>query len=226
MIRRHIRFSSVKQRNSVRDWKNKLQGIPCFVLGNGPSLGDIDLSSLSPFFTIGINRIFYLFDPTILFWQDIELWHAEKKNILEQSAIKVCRDVADPQNRFYHFRITGGSYKIPDYPNFLYGRASTGPLAVQFAYILGCDPIILLGCDCKPRGNDTDFYGKNKHHFPHTMTNCRKGLEWIKKEIASKRVVYSCSDNDIFEKTNLNDIINNLDKNHKQQRNYWYGKIY
>jgi hypothetical protein len=222
MIRRHIRFSStIRQRNSVKNWKDKLTGEPAFILGNGPSINDVDLTILSPFFTVGINRIFYAFDPTVLFWQDIELWYSDRKKILETNAIKVCRDGADPQNRFFHYKLEGNGYRIPEHLNILFGRGSTGPLAVQFAYMLGCDPIILVGCDCKSRGHATDFYGRNRHHLPHTMANCRKGLQWIKDFITPHRQVISCSNNDIFPTVPLNEVIQGFPSERRKQRNHW-----
>ena len=41
-----------------------------------------NLDILKPYFTIGVNRIFYIYTPTILIWQDIQMWNNEKKNII------------------------------------------------------------------------------------------------------------------------------------------------
>jgi len=145
--------------------------------------------------------------------------------LLEQTAIKVCRDTADPQNRFFHFKIEGSHYRVADSPHCLHGRGSTGPLVAQFAHCLGCNPIILVGCDCKPRGHSTDFYGRNRHHLPHTMSNCRRGLEWIKTAIGGQRTIISCSDNDIFPKVPLEEIVASLDPSFRQQRSHWSGLL-
>lgn len=219
-IRRHIKYNSVKERNTIKNWHNKMKNMPAFIIGNGPSLNDINTDLLLPYFTIGINRCFYKIDPTILLWQDIELWYTERKRILRLSALKVCRNISDPQNRFFHFKLQNGPFNIPENPQSLHGRGTTGPLAVQFAYSLGCDPIILLGCDCKEKDGLTDFYGRNRHHKPHTMRNCRQGLLWIKEAIKDKTII-SCSDNDIFENKNFNDVISEISIDYKKNRNYW-----
>jgi len=57
----------------------------------------------------------------------------------------------------------------------------------------------LLGYDCKYRKVDgkeqTDFYGKNRHHARHTLYSCNIGLKWMSKDIEKyKRNVISCSD--------------------------------
>jgi hypothetical protein len=83
----------------------------------------------------------------------------------------------------------------------LNGRGSTGPLAYQLACVLGCNPIVLLGYDCKYRQGKTDFWGKNRFHKPHTLKNCSRGLQWIKRVADSeehKKEVINCSDNDVF----------------------------
>lgn len=225
MIRRHLRFSSVKQRGQLKNWQGKMKDVPCFILGNGPSLNDEDISDLSSYFTIGINRSFLKLDSTVLLWQDIELWYTERKNIVKLAAIKVCRQQSDPQNRFFHFRLEMGAFKETNNPSLLYGSGSTGPLAVQFACALGCNPLIILGMDCKPRGSATDFYGKNRHHKPHTMKNCMTGLRWI-RESTLDREIFNCSENDLWPRISLVEAKKYIDaKKWKKDRSYYAGLL-
>lgn len=220
MIRRHIKFSYNKQRGQISKWKGKMSGVPVFIIGNGPSLNDEDVSLLNPFFTIGINRAFLKIDPTVLMWQDIGLWSTERKNVIRLSAIKVCTAASDPENKFFHFKLEPGNFEIPEHPGILHGTGSTGPLAVQFAHSLGCNPIILMGMDCKPRGQATDFYGKNHHHKPHTMANCQRGLKWVKKHVTDRQVI-CCSDNDHFERMTLAQAVAKIDPKWKKDRAYY-----
>ena len=200
MIRKkRIKTRKVAYRRSVESWRNSLSGFPAFILGNAPSIEDINLSVLKNHFTIGINRIFYKYDPTLLMWQDIELMYSEKHLLPKLDAIKYCRDKADLQGRFFHFKLKNGPYKLPESADVLYGRGSSGPLAFQLAYILGCSPIIMLGMDCKYVPGKTDFYGKNPHHRPHTLRNCSKGIDWIKRVTASKKIkTINCSENPVL----------------------------
>jgi len=223
MSHNRMRYSFVKQRSDVQNWKDKLTDVPVFILGNGPSLNDEDVASLFNYFTIGINRAFYKIDPTILLWQDASLWFTEREKLIKLQAIKYCTSYGDPESRFSHFKIKSGSFKLPENPSILFGSGSSCPLAVQLAFILGCNPIILLGCDCKPRGDNTDFYGKNKFHTERTMTQCYQGLDWVKKEIHDKNVrnIISCSDNDLFNRESLSSVISSIDQKYKQSREYW-----
>ena len=224
MIRRHLRFMSAKQRGSLRHWKDKMQGVPCFIIGNGPSLNDEDISDLTNYFTIGINRSFLKIDSTILMWQDIELWYSERKNVTKQQSIKVCRHQADPQNKFFHFKLESSGFKLPKHPGILHGTGTTGPLAVQFAYAIGCNPIILLGMDCHHRGNATDFYGKNRYHKSHTMTNCKMGLKWIKNTVTDRDII-CCSANDFWPRTPLSEAIKSIDQKWRKDRSYYAGLL-
>lgn len=227
-IKRRIRYSAVKNKTSTKGWRDRLQQVPCFILGNSPALVDEDIELLDPFFSIGINRAFYKVDSTLLFWQDIELWYTERKRLMKTNALKVCRDASDPQNRFFHYKLTGGEFKLPDHPGELYGSGATGPLAIQFAYALGCNPIIIIGMDCEKRGMNTDFYGRNRHHKPHTMENCRKGLKWVKSTFDSLDVdLVNCSaENKFMPYVPLKEIIAMLDKDkYAQNRAHWVSRL-
>lgn len=182
---------------NFQPWVKSLEKVPCFILGNGPSLEDKNLDILNDYFTIGINRIFKIFDPTILMWQDLALWLQHKKEILRTKAIKYCRKASDTKSDFYHFKMSGRDHRIATTPVQLYGRGSSGPLAYQLSWALGCDPIVLIGMDCKYKGKLTNFYGKNPMHKSHTLPHCVKGLQWIQSASKDKTII-NCSDNDVF----------------------------
>ena len=227
MIRKRLRHRSVKHAVSVKDWTNTLLDVPCYLVGNGPSLEDLAVHKLDDYFTIGINRTFLAIDPTILLWQDIELWYTERRKVPRLKAIKYCRDIADPSGLFYNFALMGGGYKLPKHGKVLFGRGSSGPLAFQLAYVLGCNPIVLLGMDCCYRNDKTNFYGKNPHHKPHTLPSCAIGLKWI-KGAEHNRTVIDCSCNNIFkEKRNFNNVVEELKPLYTLTgRDYFTNKIF
>jgi len=198
---------------------------PAFLIGNAPSLKDLDLSLLKDHFTIGINRAFYEIDPTILMWQDAELWWNHRAEISRLKAIKYCKNLADPKNRCYHFKLSNGDFKLTDTASMLYGRGATGPLAFQLAHVLGCDPIFMLGMDCCYREGKTDFYGVNPSHKSHTRKNCNKGLKWIKM-CNSDREIYACSHSKIFDSPiSLEDAVDMCRSIHPQNRSIFRSKI-
>jgi hypothetical protein len=162
---------------------SKLTGIfyetPCFIIGNAPSLLNINLTMVEPFLTIGINRSYRAIKTSFLMWQDPELMKDCRVDLERFDGVCVCTPKADPGNKFSHFVIRGQKFHKSSNPSVLHGRGSTGPLAVQFAAALGCKPIFLLGMDCILKGRMTDFYGNNRDWKPHTPRLCANGLKWI-----------------------------------------------
>jgi len=214
-VKNKIKHKSIEQAvKPVKEWANRLKNIPCFIVGNGTSLDkelpEDKISKLEPYFTIGINRAFLRIETTLLMWQDMSLWFQERKKVSKLKSVLLARDRADPENHAFHFRLAGREYKLVNDPTTLYGRGSSGALAFQLAYSFGCNPVILLGMDCKYSGNKTNFYGKNSGHNHSTLPNCVKGLKWI-KDCQDKTKIINCSDNDIFkEHHKLDDVLEQI----------------
>jgi hypothetical protein len=193
----------------IRECKDILNGHPAFLLGNGPSISKKDLTLLNNFFTIGINRIFYIYEPTVLFWQDRELWRSSEHDIINCRAVKVCRNVGDPRYLFNHFRLGEDPFRFSGKPHKLYGRGNTGALTAQFAYGLGCSSLVILGMDCKyDESGKTDFYGINDHHKPYTLKMCNTAMRWLKKN--SPLPIYNCSENKIWPQMELEEVIEEI----------------
>jgi len=169
----------------VRGWRGVFRNHPCFILGNAPSISKFDLGILSPFFTVGVNRIHKLFDPTILLWQDESL----ESDFDHIKAIKFCRDTMDlPSSsgvhKYYHFHLVVGRHTFNHFrTHVLQGSGNTGCLAAQLSIGLGCNPLILLGMTCErdEEGND-DFHGKNEFWHGKTLEFCRNALKHLKNE--------------------------------------------
>jgi len=199
LIKKRLRIKNQNQiwnkNRKISLWKNKLIGVPCFIIGNAPSLDSHNLSLLNRLFTIGINRSFRKIETTILLWQDIELYYDCRDELKNLKSILYSRDVADPKGIAYNFRLLNRPYTLMNNPVRLAGYGSSAPLAFQLAYILGCNPIIFLGCDCKYDGEKTDFWGINKDHKPHTLTACSRGIEWIKNSNHKKNIFF-CNQSD------------------------------
>ena len=190
-------------------WQNRLEGHTAFILGNAPGIEKQNLGLLDSYFTIGINRIFYIYDPTILMWQDKQVWTADKKTILGQKAIKVCGSKAGPRNKFLSFGGKIRPFRLGGELEVLYGTGNTTALAAQFAVALGCSNIVLLGTDCAygDKGK-TDFYGKNKDHKPYTLKMCKGAMQWLKDTCPVK--IYNCSSNKLWKTQKLDQVIRKI----------------
>lgn len=213
-----------QQRFAIKSWIDKLPDTPAFIIGNGPSLNDHNVLALADYFTIGINRAFLAIDPTILLWQDVSLWNTEYHRLHNTQSIKVARDVADPRRIYHNFYLKGGGFKFDKKTHILHGRGSTGPLAVELAVAMGCQPIIILGMDCK-RGDDkrSDFYGENKFWLEHTLQNCQLGLKFLKDQCPVQ--IINCSNNDLWERQELSKVLEGIDPKHARGRRSYVEQL-
>lgn len=199
------RINANSRYKPLQQFKNKLNGHPVIILGNGPSINDHDLSILNDYFTIGINRIFLAnFDPTILFFQDKSLLQTNREDVVKLQAIKVCRDINDPNREFYNFRLRSVAYSFSYQTHELSGRGNSLPLACQLAVALGCSKIILLGIDGNSDGH-THFYGTNQFWTKHTPEFLDKAIDFVKKKCPVP--IINCGNTTAWKKQELQKVL-------------------
>jgi len=139
-----------------------------FIVGGGPSLKDFDFSQLRDEITIGINKAFAFFDPTIIFSMDRRFWLWVEKASGADGFTPELRDRfidyrhgfkcwLDPHNQLFTPDIT----RIRCHPDLLWGETleegighglNSGYAALNLAYVLGFKEIYLLGFDMKGSG--------------------------------------------------------------------------
>lgn len=195
-----------------------LKGETVFLIGNGPSLLEEDLSFLDGRFSIGINRCFKLFDPTVLMWQDRGMYSDDGiDDIRKTKAIKVCSEQVDDHKEFSSFRISKGNFTFNVKPHRLQGFGCTGALAAQLAVAMGAGRLVLLGCDGK-YGKYTDFYGNNSDHKPHTLANFTRAYKFLKDKCPIE--VVSCCSNDLWKRKGLKEVSSSI-RTPKRTRVQW-----
>lgn len=207
----------------IEAWGGRIAGHPAFILGNGPSLLENDLALLDGCFSIGINRIYRAFDPTILLWQDRGLYADGLEKILGCSAIKVCRDRCNIDNQFTTFRLTGPSYRWPERPNELFGYGCSGALGVELAVAMGASSVVLLGIDCDyDSSGQTDFYGKNADHNQYTVKNFHAAMSWVAKSCPVP--IYCCGRAPYWPRVSLAEAVNQL-RPERHSRLQWCARL-
>jgi len=179
-------------------------GRRCFILGNGPSLRHTDLSRLRGEITFGMNRIYLLFEqmgfPTTYY-------AAVNTLVLEQcadeiKALQLPKFVTwrgrrwlagDPQALFIDTDYTGS----PTFSTQPTGRVFEGStvtyLALQLAYYMGCDPVILIGVDhnfaTQGQPNVTVVSsGDDPNHFAPGYFG--KGFRWQLPDLQASEAAY------------------------------------
>jgi hypothetical protein len=131
-------------------------GKRCFIIGNGPSLGAMDLSVLKDEFTFGLNRGYLLFDrigaPTTFLV-------AVNRYVVEQFAADL---IAAPSMAFISWRSrrwipSGGDVTFirrsrlftfsSDMTHGAWEGATVTYVAMQLAFHMGFEQVILIGVD-------------------------------------------------------------------------------
>ena len=178
------KYSSITGVLRNRQWEGKR----CFVFGGGPSLKGFDFSHFRNELTIGVNRVFEVFDTTIHYSMDTRFYHWLVCGTLDQFSGK---PVLQAWNNARGHKIFLCPFSFRPFPNYvyairrletpsvstdigkgIYGSNNSGFGAVMLAVALGANPIYLLGFDMKTDNNDNTHWHKG---YPNQiLVNLRK----------------------------------------------------
>lgn len=193
-----------------RDTKQRLsrlkdihRGERCFILGNGPSLRDTDLSRLRKEFTFGMNRIYMIF--TELGFQT-SYYIAINNLVIEQcaadiQALEMPRFISwhahkwlQPQKNLYflYTTYTGPGFAI-NAGGRLWEGATVTYAALQLAFHMGFQKVILIGVDhsfaTKGKPNTTVISkGDDPNHFHPGYFG--KGFRWQLPDLDTSERAY------------------------------------
>jgi hypothetical protein len=182
------------RRESVRRlaaYQNIHKGKRCFIIGNGPSLRQTDLSRLKNEYTFGMNRIYLMF-PELGFTTSYFL--TVNSLVIEQCA-KDIRALPIPKflswrshpliqptedMMFLHTTYTGPKF-AQDARGRIWEGATVTYVALQLAYYMGFDQVILIGVDhsytTQGKPNTTIVSeGEDPNHFSGGYFG--KGFRW------------------------------------------------
>lgn len=183
--------------------KNSCKGERCFIIGNGPSLKQTDLSRLKNAKTIGMNR-FYLMFPEL----DFKTTYFVSINdlVVEQCAADLQtldiptfiswrgREWVKPREDLYYLHTT---YTGPKFAKDIRGRLWEGAtvtyVSMQIAYFLGFQQVVLIGVDhsfsTQGKPNSTVVsQGDDPNHF--AVNYFGKGFRWQLPDLDTSELGY------------------------------------
>lgn len=157
------RFSASEE-SAICAYKNKHQGQVGVILANGPSLNNINLEKLKQYVTIGMNRIYLMYDksdfrPDYYCLEDHMVAEDNTAEIssLEGSVMFIPKDLSycikDNTNILYTNlirRYRGAKQKSMFSANFaekVYWGGTVTYYALQLAYYLGFNKVYIVGLD-------------------------------------------------------------------------------
>lgn len=203
------RRASMRRLGALKDIH---RGKRCFILGNGPSLRQIDLLKLSGEFTFGMNRIYLLF-PELGFTTTYIV--SINDLVIEQyadeiMALSIPKFLTWRARRFFQRETFDIQRSKSDMPTFLY-TTYTGPrfacnaagrlwegatvtyVTLQLAYHMGFEQVILIGVDhnfvTKGDPNQTVISeGGDPNHFASNYFG--KGFRWQLPDLKTSERAY------------------------------------
>jgi hypothetical protein len=163
-------------RRRIKDLKNKFKGERCFIIGNGPSLNQIDIKKLNNEYTFGVNGIFYKTQETgfVPYFYVVEDTSVMVDNCIEINKFDtpykffptMYKNYIDNKSDAIFFNMNRGFYeeRSPNYcmPRFsmdcsekIYCGQSVTIMNLQLAYYMGFKEIYLVGMDFSYKIPDT-----------------------------------------------------------------------
>ena len=161
----------------LSDFKDKHKGKIAFILGSGPSLHYLDVDLIKDHVCIAVNsaikkmghvHYFVSDDSDIMGWDYYDSYvkktYFHTNFLYKQKFEGKCDDVKDtvmyshkswysPENKSYNL----DGLKLTKNEPIVGARTSMGS-AVHLAFLMGCDPIVLLGNDCQLKNGKRYFW--------------------------------------------------------------------
>ena len=140
--------------------KDKHRGKRCFVVGNGPSLNQLDLSKLKDEVTIICNLVFRQelpFKPSYYCQEDKRMLTKFHKEITAYRVpgmqkffpVAMSKYVAGKDVRLVNFVYGNPNWKFSTkWPREVNWGSSVSYMMLQLAWYLGCSKVYLIGMDC------------------------------------------------------------------------------
>ena len=189
----------------LSDLKGKQDGKRCFIIGNGPSLRQTDLSLLRKEYTFGLNRIYLLF-PEMGFSTSCIV--SVNTLVIEQCVAEI---LAQPGLKFLPWGLRK-YYPNPvpkdlvmvntEAPKPIFQRDACRPLwqgatvtyiAMQLAYHMGFEQVILVGVDHSfstigKANTEVVSQGDDPNHF--STEYFGKGFRWQLPDLETSEIAY------------------------------------
>ncbi|MDK1029832.1 MAG: DUF115 domain-containing protein [Anaerolineae bacterium] len=193
-----------ESRARMYEMKNIHRRERCFIIGNGPSLKNTDLSKLKDEFTFGMNRIYLIF-PELGF--NTTYFVTINDLVIEQcaediSALPIPKFIAWHSNHhfqsfpkdmvFLYSTYTGPQFAY-DMTRRVWEGATVTNVALQLAFYMGFDQVILIGVDhnftSKGEANKTVVSdGDDPDHFDPRYFG--KGFRWQLPDLDTSEIGY------------------------------------
>ncbi len=187
----------------LQNLKASHRGERCFVIGNGPSLKQTDLSLLRNEITFGMNRIYLAFPEMGL---ETTYYVAVNQLVLEQCAADISqlampkfiscrapRDLTFPEDTIFLNTSGRKPWFSFDPAEVVWEMGTVTNVALQLAYYMGFQQVILIGVDHSfstkgPPNTEVLSEGDDADHFSKEYFG--KGFRWHLPDLETSELGY------------------------------------
>ena len=193
-----------EDREKLKQFHNKHIGEDCFIIGNGPSLNKMDLSTLNEYHTFGLNKIFLLFEKTKL---NLSYHAAVNPLVIEQMKSEIEKNVFNCPtflsykasksilNKSHVFKLlTNNIWSFyGDITQPIEEGYTVTFIAMQIAFYMGFKNVFLIGVDhnFKQVGKANEEQQLANDDDNHFHPDYFKGQKWHLADIEGNEASYS-----------------------------------
>lgn len=216
-----ITYRMLKANERLSALKDRHRGKPMLVVGNGPSLNKTPLEDFNAVPAIGMNKIDLLFSRSS--WRPSIIMCANDAVVIQHRAVFADSDIPiclawkarwfmprKSKNVFYFLNEDSEQFSTKADSHISVGDTVTYS-ALQLAYWMGADPVIVFGVDHsfsqvgKPgqykvwRGNDVNHFDPN--YFKHGSLFGNPDLEGSERQYRNARLAFEADGRRILDAT-------------------------
>jgi hypothetical protein len=201
-IIRHRRWLRTES-SRLRAFHDIHKGEDCFLIGNGPSLNKMEMSLLNDFYTIGLNKIFLLFEKTGL---RIDYHVCVNRYVIEQCSrdflemkcpsfvsYKHRNKLLEGSDKAYFLGDIHSKWKFfEDITTGISQGSTVTYAALQIAFYLGFRRVFLIGIDHSfaSKGTPHKVETMKENDINHFDPNYFKGMKWQLPDLAGSEKAY------------------------------------
>ena len=137
----------------------KFEGETIYIIGGGSSLKNFNFDQLKGLKTIAINKaVFFHQEADVLYWTDSRFYTWYKNDIDNFNGLKFALKPGSQYTTDIKVLRKGIAHGLEKDPHVLAHGNNSGYAAINLAYHLGANRIVLLGFDMHNDGKDTHFH--------------------------------------------------------------------
>jgi hypothetical protein len=193
-----------KYRSGINQFRNCHKGEDCFIIGNGPSLKDMNLSPLKRHHTFGLNKIYLMSERGV----DLNLSYLVSVNplVIEQSAevfegidcetflsYSAAHDQVRPFKHVNYVYTRGAPYTFRgDLNQRIHEGHTVTFVAMQIAYFMGFRRVFLVGVDhsFQAEGDPNETQRMDSEDVNHFDPDYFRGNDWQLPDLKASELSY------------------------------------